>query len=299
MRKRFSIRTFVAYWLLRIKRKLVRIFFLEQWSILICGLDELVLKLIWPPENHQWADPFPVEYNDKTYIFIEQQIGHENGTLGYIELYPDLTYSDFIPILEKNYHLSFPNVFCLEQNNQTTWYMIPETHENNTIDLYKAIDFPDKWVYEMTLIQDVKAVDSTVFFYNSKWWLLTSVENQSTPVNANLSLFYSDTFPSDSWTPHPQNPLHASLKNARMAGAVFFNKNNGRLTRPAQNCLKDYGKETNINEIDTLDINTYQEHIVKTIIPERHLNAVCTHTFNYSEHYLLRDIKTRRLRLFL
>jgi hypothetical protein len=285
--------------LTRIKRKLIRTFFYEQWSLLVCDHDGKILATIVPPRNHQWADPFPVKYNDKTYIFVEQQIGHDNGTLGFIELYSDLNHSDFIPILEKAYHLSFPNLFCFEENDQTIWYMIPETNENNTIDLYKAVCFPDKWSYEMTLIRNVKAVDSTVFFYDSRWWLLTSIESKSSPLNANLSLFYSDTFPSDSWTPHPQNPLYASLKNARMAGAVFFNKDNGRLNRPAQNCLKDYGKETNINEIDSLDINSYQEHIIKTIVPEHHLNAVCTHTFNYSEHYLLRDIKTRKLRFFL
>jgi hypothetical protein len=272
---------------------------MEQWSLLICDLDGQVLKTIAPPKGYQWADPFPVEHNDKMYIFIEQQIGHDNGTLGFIEVYPDLTHSNFISILEKDYHLSFPNVFCLKQNNQTVWYMIPETHENNTIDLYRAIHFPEKWAYEMTLLRNVKAVDSTVFFYNAKWWLFTSIEGKFTPINANLSLFYSDEFPSDSWIPHPQNPIYSSLKNARMAGAVFFNKGNGRLNRPAQNCLKDYGQKTNINEIITLDINSYQERIIETIVPESHLNAVCTHTFNYAKQFLLRDIKTRRLRLFL
>jgi hypothetical protein len=285
--------------LTRIKRKFIRTFFCEQWSLLVCDHDGITLVPIVPPQDRQWADPFPVEYKGKTYIFIEQQIGHDNGTLGFIELYPDLTHSNFVPILEKSYHLSFPNVFCPEQDDQTLWYMIPETHENNTIDLYRAVSFPDKWVYEMTLMHNVKAVDSTVFSYNSKWWLLTSIAGTSTPLNANLSLFYSDTFPSDSWTPHPKNPLHSSLKNARMAGAVFFNKDTGRLNRPAQDCLKDYGQKTNINEIDTLDQTSYQEHIVKTIVPEPHFHAVCTHTLIYSGQYLLRDIKTRRLKLFL
>jgi hypothetical protein len=277
----------------------MRTIFYEQWSILVCDINGNILIHIIPPHNHQWADPFPIEHNGKTYIFIEQQISHDNGTLGFIELYPDLTHSDFVPILEKDYHLSFPNVFCLEHDNQTIWYMIPETHENNAIDLYKAVSFPDKWAYEMTLMHNVTAVDSTVFFYDSKWWLFTSIADKSAPLNANLSLFYSDAFPSDSWTPHPQNPLHNSLKNARMAGAIFLNKNNDRLNRPAQDCLKDYGQKTNINEINVLDVYSFHEHIIKTIVPERHLNAVCTHTFNCSKQYHLRDIKTRRLRLFL
>jgi hypothetical protein len=285
--------------LFRIKRKLIRTFFYEQWSLLVCGHDGSILKSIVPPKDYQWADPFPVEYEGKTYIFIEQQISHENGTLGFIELYPDLTYSSFNQILEKKYHLSFPNVFCIKQNNQTIWYMIPETYKNKTIDLYKARDFPYAWSHEKTLMENIEAVDSTIFFYNSKWWLFTSIGSKVAPPNTNLSLFYSDTFPSNSWVPHPQNPLCSDLGNARMAGSVFFNKNTGLLNRPAQNCLKDYGRETNINEIIELNPDNYKEHIVKTLLPEHYLKAVCTHTYNYSEHYLLRDIKTRTFRPFL
>jgi hypothetical protein len=97
--------------LYRIKRKIIRTFFLEQWSLLICGPDGAILRSIIPPKDRIWADPFPVEYGGKTYIFMEQQIGSGNGTLGYIELHADLSYSDFIPILEKPYHVSFPHIF--------------------------------------------------------------------------------------------------------------------------------------------------------------------------------------------
>jgi hypothetical protein len=284
---------------LRIKRKVIRSLFYEQWSLLVCDLNGAVLAAIAPEYDTQWADPFPVDYNGNTYIFLEQQIGHENGTLGYIELYPDLAHSAFIPILEKNYHLSFPNIFSVQQNDQTNWYMIPETHENNTIDLYRAVSFPDKWEYEFTLMKDVVAVDSTVFYYASKWWLFTGLETKPNSINRNLSAFFSDSFPSVNWTPHPLNPLCAGISNSRMAGAVFLNKETGLLNRPAQNCFKDYGKETNINEIIELSESSYKERISKIVVPEQSLHAVCTHTFNYSATYLLRDIKTRRSRFFV
>jgi hypothetical protein len=283
---------------LRIKRKVIRTLFYEQWSLLVCDLNGAVLTAIAPERGVQWADPFPVEHNGKTYIFIEQQIGAGNGTLGVIELFPDLTHSAFMPVLEKNYHLSFPNVFSIEENNQKVWYMIPETHENKTIDLYRAANFPLEWDYELTLMHDVVAVDSTVFYYASKWWLFTSLETKPNSINSNLSAFYSDSFPSANWTPHPLNPLCADIANSRMAGAVFFNKKTGLLNRPAQNCCKDYGRETNINEIIELSVSSYKEKVVKTFLPERNHHAVCTHTFNYSNAYLLRDIKTRYSRFF-
>jgi hypothetical protein len=147
-------------------------------------------------------------------------------------------------------------------------------------------------------MNDVIAADSAVFYYHKKWWLFTSITTEKKSGNANLSLFYSDTFPSDKWVSHPKNPVCTGLENSRMAGAVFVNRQTGLPNRPAQNCLKDYGKETNVNDIIELTSDSYKERIIKTMQPEKELYAVCTHTLNYSEHYMVRDIKTRRLRLF-
>jgi hypothetical protein len=264
---------------------------------LVCSLDGEILVHIKPPKNHIWADPFPVHDNDKTYIFVEQQVGYNNGTLGYIELYPDLSYSNFTPILEQKYHLSFPHVFSMEKNGKKTWYMTPESHENKTIDLYKSTDFPETWIHETTLINNVDAVDPVVFPHNGRWWLFTSIGSKAIPANQNLSVFYSDTFPSDVWIPHPQNPISRDPANSRMAGVVFINRETGILNRPAQSCIKEYGEKIHINEIIELSPVSYKERIIKTIYPERNLYAVCTHTINYSERYIVRDIKTRRLKI--
>ncbi|GHV69799.1 hypothetical protein AGMMS49928_13920 [Spirochaetia bacterium] len=282
----------------RLKRKIIRTLFCEQWSILVCDLAGNILKHITPPSDRFWADPFPVEYEGKTYIFLEQQIGSGNGTLGYIELYPDLSHSAFVPILEKDYHLSFPCIFYIEQDGQKTWYMIPESHENKTIDLYRAIDFPREWQFELTLMSNINANDSVVFYHDAKWWLFTSVGKESNSVNKNLSVFYSYTFPSAEWISHPQNPICSDLGNSRMAGSFFINSKTGFFNRPSQNCIRDYGKETNINEIIELTDQSYRERKVKTILPEKDLFAICTHTINHSENYILRDIKTRRFRFF-
>ncbi|AEF82817.1 hypothetical protein TREAZ_0680 [Leadbettera azotonutricia ZAS-9] len=56
---------------------------------------------IVPLTNYIWAVPFPIKFNGKAYIFIEQQIGTGNSILGVIELFPNLTYSALTPILKK------------------------------------------------------------------------------------------------------------------------------------------------------------------------------------------------------
>jgi hypothetical protein len=281
----------------RLKRKIVKFLFKEQWSLLVCGVSGEILAHMVPPPGRIWADPFPVETENNTYIFIEQQTGYANGILGYIELYPDLSYSEFIPVLEKDYHLSFPHVFCLENQGKKIWYMVPESHENRTIDLYRALDFPGQWVHETTLMDNINAVDSAVFFYNAKWWLFTGLGSENGSLNGNLSAFYSDTFPSNTWIPHPRNPLCSGPENSRMAGAVYAGINGG-LYRPAQSCVKEYGEKIRINEILELTGETYREKTAAAILPEKEFHAVCTHTINYSQNYLLRDIKTRHLRFF-
>ncbi|MDL2228774.1 hypothetical protein LJC14_00825 [Treponema sp. OttesenSCG-928-L16] len=280
----------------RLKRKLIKLFFREQWSLLICDLAGTILRHIVPPKGIIWADPFPVETDGKTYIFIEQQIGYSNGTLGYIELYPDLSCSDFITILEKPYHLSFPNVFCVEKHGRKLWYMIPESHENRTIDLYRADNFPDRWIHETTLMDDIEAVDSTIFFHDAKWWLFTSSSSEGLPLNRNLSVFFSNSLTADKWTAHPQNPVCRDAGNSRMAGALYYDEKADKLFRPAQSCIKEYGERVHINEILSLTEEEYVERMVRTVYPERSCRAVCTHTYNVSRNYLLRDIKTRRLK---
>jgi hypothetical protein len=277
--------------LARIKRKIIRTFFHDQWTPLICSRDGQYLKTVTPPPDRFWADPFIIEDDGKTYIFVEEQIGAgkgSKGTLGVFELFPDMTVSPLVSILEKPYHLSFPHVFRIGKK----WYMIPETHENKTIDVYRAANFPYTWRYETTLMSGVEAVDTVVFEHNGTWYLFTSVGGAGGNLNGSLSLFYADTFPSETWTPHPQNPICSGMRNSRMAGALVIT--NGTIYRPAQDCLKEYGQNTNINEIIELTSYSYKEKIVKTIRPARSLKEVCTHTVNYSDRFMVRDVKIRR-----
>lgn len=277
----------------KFKRRVQKFFFAEQWCLLVCDSSGKVLRLIVPPKGRIWADPFPVEFEGHYYIFIEQQIGNDNGTLGFIELHENLEYSEFIPVLEAPYHLSYPNVF----NVGGVWYMIPETHEHNSIDLYRSDNFPEQWVYDSTLIKDVEAVDTSIVHYKGQWWLFTSIARNDCKLNESLSLFYSKVFPSVTWKSHPMNPVVEGLQNSRMAGKIELHADKGSLTRPAQSCVKEYGEHIVLSEIVDLDENKYQEKTKSVIYPEKELHAVCTHTYNRCGKYLIRDIKTRRYKL--
>ena len=63
-------------------------------------------------------------------------------------------------MLEENFHLSYPFLF----HHEKELYMCPETHEAKDIRLYKCVDFPLKWKFAKTLIKNVSAVDTNIFY---------------------------------------------------------------------------------------------------------------------------------------
>jgi hypothetical protein len=272
-----------------LKRKITKFFFREQWSLLICGRDNRVLKQLVPEKDTHWADPFPVFFNGRFFIFIESQYKYENGVLGYIEIHEDLSPAPFVPILKKEYHLSWPNVFVLDG----VWYMIPESSGNCSVDLYRAVDFPGQWEFHSTLLEGVRAVDTEVFRLGDTWWLFTSPEDREGSLNRELHVFWSKEFPSSRWERHPGNPVARNLSSARLGGKIFID-GSGFPVRPSQNCLTEYGREVKLNRINCIDREKYEEETVKIIRGERNLYAPCTHTYNAAGPYIVRDIKTRR-----
>jgi len=280
----------------RFARKIQKLLFREQWSLLISDAEGHILKAIAPARDRMWADPFIVQHGGKTYVFVEQQINGRNGTLGFLELNKDHSPSDFNEILAADHHLSFPNVFPVATGDRTVWYMIPESNERGSIDLYRATSFPDRWVFDSTLISGVNAVDSSAFFHDNRWYLFTSIEADGHGFNNSLSVFYSDTFPSSNWKSHPLNPVCTGSGNSRMAGALYRDPMTGYIIRPAQSCTREYGEYTVLNRVTELSPQAYREERISVIRPEGELHAVCTHTFNRSGSLIARDIKTRIFR---
>ncbi len=251
-----------------------------------------MLRHIAPPQDRIWADPFPVEHEGRTLIFLEQQYVGKKGTLGYIELYDDMTHSGFHQILEEPWHLSYPHVFVTERGGVREWYMVPESADCGQVRLYRADSFPDRWSFVKALLPNAAAVDTTPFYHGGLWWLFTSVKTVSSGFNSALYAYYADDIASDRWSSHAKNPVVTGSGNSRMAGKISP-QSDGTLLRPAQSCIREYGEHLNVNRVLELTPTTYREETVRSIYPERSLNAVCTHTYNETGRFVLRDVKTR------
>ncbi len=257
----------------------------EQWFLLYnfnsnnkISTSVFRFKKLFPPKDRFWADPFIVAKNDRHYIFVEELIFKNiKGHIAVLELDKKGNLITANTVLKKPYHLSYP--FIIELNNEM--YMIPETSENNTIEIYRCINFPHQWEFVMNLMENVSAVDTTIIYKENKYWLFANIrENEGASSLDELFLFYSDTLLTTEWKSHPRNPIVSDVRKSRPAGAMFFN--NGKLYRPSQDSSVRYGYAININEVTMISETEYEESVVSTIQPNWDKKIMGTHTLSHN-----------------
>jgi hypothetical protein len=195
------------------------------------------------------ADPFMVEDQGKYYLFFEVlNLDTNTGDIGYAESDDGRVWNYGKIVLDEEFHISYPCVYQWDGQ----YYMIPESGEDRSVRLYRAVSFPEQWEYLGNLLEGETYYDPTVFPYNGRWWMFTS-----TVGNGDLNLFYSDR-PTSGWKPHPMNPLiEGNPEMARPAGRVFEYEN--RLFRLAQDDHPSYGIQVYAVEITELTPDSYQE----------------------------------------
>ena len=279
----------------KIRNKYFSTFHFDQWFLMFDLSRDFSgslwrFKKILPPKDRFWADPHVLCRDGKYFIYIEEfPYIRQKGHISLIVMNEKGEYSPPFPVLEKPYHLSYPFVFEWEDEV----YMIPETSENRTVELYKCVKFPDTWEFQMNLMEDVVAIDTTLFHSGGKWWLFTNiVENKGASSWDELFLFHSDTLYSADWIPHPLNPIVSDVKSARPAGKIF--RKDGKIYRPSQNCSGHYGFGFNLCEITTLNEKEYREEVVASVKPNWDKNVISTHHFCREGNLTVIDGQIRR-----
>ncbi|MCH9812833.1 MAG: hypothetical protein K0U47_02690 [Epsilonproteobacteria bacterium] len=271
-----------------------RLFRKQQWSIYYApntkettfNQNMSAFEILEPPKEEFWADPFVVDKDDKSYIFFEAYIYKTHkGHLSVVE-YDHKTgqMSEAKEILKTPYHLSYP--FMMEHEGEI--YMIPEGCKDNDVKLYKATNFPYEWEVERILLDDIVAVDTTLFFKDDTWWLFANVaEKEGFSLNEELYIYHCKDFLTDTWTPHQQNPVLSSVQTSRPAGGIILH--HGDYYRPSQNSVGCYGRSTNFNKITTLTPECYEEVFVSEITPEYIDGIYAVHTYNASQNMTVID----------
>jgi len=266
----------------KIERKWTDLFYFRQW-FLLCDFQHTVshdfrhFKKLIPPKDRFWADPFVVARNDKYFVFIEEFLfARQRGHISLVVIDRDGTHEPSVRVLETPYHLSYPFIFEFDDD----LYLIPESFENRTVELYRCTAFPLKWEFQRNLMEDCWMVDTTLLQWQGKWWMFAGrIETAGASPSDELYIYSSDSPISDKWTPHRRNPVVSDVRTARPAGRLFVR--NGRLFRPSQNSSRHYGYGFNICEITKLTETEYEERIVSRVEPMWDKNVVSTHTINF------------------
>ncbi len=198
------------------------------------------------------ADPFMAFKNGKYYMYFEVlNRESDHGDIGYATSLDGKKWEYKNIIIDEAFHLSYPHVFQWGDDD----YLIPESAQDLSVRLYKAISFPDKWEYVDTLLSGYRYIDPSIFRYNDIWWMFVTTSDSDV-----LNLYYSNNL-LGKWEPHSMNPIVKFDKNiARSGGRVIIHNN--RPYRLTQDDYPSYGIQVFAFEITELTEKSYVEKIV-------------------------------------
>lgn len=267
----------------------------DQWQMAYYFADESEvgcrferLRYLVPPRDRFWADPFAIEHQGRYFIFFEElPYRTQKGRIMAIEVFEDAEPGEPQVILERPYHLSYPFIFAWDDS----LYLLPETAENGTIEVYRCEAFPLRWCLHRVLLEMVSAFDATLWRENDRWWMFVNVAEPGADSSDELHLYWSTT-PLGPWTAHRGNPVVSDVRCARPAGPLFSRE--GKLYRPSQDCSLSYGHSVLINRVDVLRDDDYQETVVQRIAPGWRDDILRVHTLGGSKRLRVIDYLVSR-----
>ncbi len=208
-----------------------------------------------------YADPFPVRWNGRTFLFIEElehRIG--KGVISALEFGPDGPVGQPVRVLEEPWHLSYPFVI----DHAGSLYMVPEASSSGAVRLYRCVAFPHRWEPVATLLEGTEASDCTIFRHEGRFWMMSVTREGLGGYSDTLAIHYADDL-FGPWFEHARSPALLDVGGARPGGRVVAR--NGRLWRPVQDCSAGYGRMLALAEIERLDTEDFTQTIRAMVTP--------------------------------
>jgi hypothetical protein len=199
------------------------------------------------------ADPFMIQVREHWYMFLEvKNQRSKRGEIGLATSDNGRQWHYERIVLAEPFHLSYPYVFAWMGD----YYMIPESCQARSVRLYKAVNFPWQWSLVGILREGHEYVDSSIFFYQKKWWLLSGLGKAPERADT-LCLFHADDLMGP-WVEHPCSPIiNGNGHIARPSGRVQVLNNT--IIRYAQDCDPFYGLQVHAFAITELTTTSYRE----------------------------------------
>lgn len=270
---------------------------LDQWQIAYtfnsaAHWDRLEqFTFIEPPKEVFWADPMPLYWQDQHWILFEElPFAAPRGHLLAIQVKPDGSHGQPLPLMKRDFHLSYPFVVKVGD----ALYMVPETSATRRIELHRCVEFPHKWELVTILVDRVNAVDATLHKHtDGRWWMWASVVEEGAERGEELHLYYADQLQGP-WLAHSANPVISDIRCARPAGPIMVTETG--LVRPAQNSADAYGHHVEWRQIEELTPQTYVERSLGELRPQGNPAWLRIHTVAETDGLKVIDVMVRRPR---
>jgi hypothetical protein len=227
------------------------------------------------PPGHYYADPFLIRNRDQIWLFFEDYLyGQKRGRISCAPVQSDLSIGVPTVCLDRPYHTSYPLLF----HHDGEVFMIPESAENQSVELWRATNFPFSWKLEKRLFVG-SLFDTTPLFHEGCWYFFTTM-SEPCGNGAFGALFFSDSLTGD-WVRHPNSPISTDVRYARSAGAIL--KIGNRLVRPVQDCSENYGRRIHVEEILELTPDAYRGRHLHSIEPDWDKSLKGVHTYAFCD----------------
>jgi hypothetical protein len=242
----------------------------EEWNVGITPLSparvlrgEIPKNVSWyPTPSDGWmADPMArVSDNGTVHVLCERmELATNKGYIASVS-FDGTSWEGERVAIAPGCHASYPYLF----SHGSDVYCVPETYEAGEVQLFRSVQFPQGWERVGTLVDGISVVDSTVFEFEDRWWLLCTAAEAS---GERLLAFHAE-HPQGPWIAHAANPIKIDVRSSRPAGPPFWH--DGALYRPAQDCSRTYGGRIAINKILELSPTAFEEETVAHLEPDPH-----------------------------
>ena len=250
------------------------------------------------PSDGYFADPFLHVRDGRIWLFAELfHYKADRGQLSVMELDAEGGILSQAPAIftpahaALDCHASFPFVFA----HAGLDYMIPETHERGTVDLFVCERWPDRWRLRRRLLCGVDAVDSMIIQNGGTWFLVTSVKG-AWP-NRHLEIHMMDDLLAGPITAHPINArgLYGGKANGTGRNAGFLGRQqDGTLMRLMQDSPHHYGE--GLRPMRILDLTRQAFHEAEALsidlFPGFH-PGFCSHHASRDGDIVVWDVRDR------
>lgn len=239
------------------------------------ALDAHAFTRLADDGQRYYADPFLFAHEGRLHLFVEEvPCATGRGIISHCILGSDGRFTPPRPVLERPYHLSYPQVFARDGH---IW-MMPEASASGAIELYRADPFPDRFVLHARLLEGAYH-DATFFAHDDRLWIAAGSQRIGGSTWDGLSLLHAPRLDGP-WTPHARNPVLVDASSARPAGDLYHAA--GHLWRPSQDCTGGYGSALTLNRIDVLTSEAFSETPVSTLRIGYGPRVLGPHTLNWA-----------------